>query len=163
MLPPLSPRTRCQRLLARGNELQAKNLQMCADIEYLSSLPVRHSFERPKIAPRPDQRPELLAAFLAAFAPIDPLPPAPAAGGAGARAAILEQKERELSAGLADRQRRVEEAQEGAMDVSENSRAAEVRREAAKWKQEFEKLQKRNDSDPLPDRRPFGASHFSNI
>ena len=161
----LSPRSRCQRLLSRGNELQAQNVQMCADIEYLSSLPVRHSFQKPHLAPRPDQRPELRDALLAALAPMQPLSQAVglnSAGGAAARAAALEQKEKQLCAELAGRKRRVEESRDNAMDLSENSEAAAVRGEALKWKQQFELLQKKNDSDPLPVRRPLGSSHFSN-
>jgi hypothetical protein len=159
----LSPRSRCQRLLAKGNELQALNVQMCADIEYLSSLPIRHSFQKPHIVPRKDSRPELRAALNSALAPMLAAPQPSAAGGASARAAVLEQKEKQLTAELAERKRRVEEYRDlSSMDLSENSDASEVRREALKWKQAFEALQKKNDSDPLPVRRPLGSSHFSN-
>ena len=160
----LSPRSRCQRLLARGNELQALNVQMCADIEYLSSLPVTHSFQKPHIVPRPDNRPELKAALHAAMTPMQPLPlTGSTGGGAAARASALEQKEKLLLADLADRKRRVEESRDHAMEITENSDAAEVRREALKWKHAFESQQKKNDSNPLPVRRPLGSSHFSNI
>ena len=156
----LSPRSRCQRLLAKGNEIQAQNVQMCADIEYLSSLPLRHSFQRPHVVPRPDHRSDLRATLTSALAPLPPVQQQPAGGAAG-RAAALEEKEKQLTAQLAETKRRVDESRENAMDVTEISEAGEIRRDALKWKQSFEALQQKNDSNPLPVRKPLGSSHFS--
>ena len=83
------------------------------------------------------------------------------AGGAAGRAAALEEKEKQLTAQLAETKRRVDESRENAMDVTEISEAGEIRRDALKWKQTFEALQQKNDSNPLPVRKPLGSSHFS--
>ena len=159
----LSPRSRCQRLLAKGNEIQSQNVQMCADIEYLSSLPLRHSFQKPHVVPRIDPRAALHSALAAALAPLPPLAPAAASiGGKAARAAVLEAQEEQLTAQLAERKKRVEDSKENGMDISEITESGEVRREALKWKQTFESLQKKNDNNPLPVRKPLASSHFSN-